>query len=197
MASRWLKLMILVVLAPNVVGAQPVTDEQTICFFFDEEATIRSFYGSGVVVGYIVVNPLWIDGQRVEVLQRWTCTFSWHAAPDVVDNCDVWPLPGLPGEIDVTSGSADIDVECHIPLPAGGPTVVAMVGFHLTAPEPVAIFIFPWQFWADGVGPDSFEMLTYGPDGPMDTTFYVANINGLAPVAVAASTWEQIKLMYR
>lgn len=197
MAGRLSVLVFLIALIPNLVGAQAVTDNQTICFFFDEEATIRSHFGSGVIVGYIVVNPLWIDGHRAEALQRWTCLFIWQAEPGVVDNCDVWPLPGFPVEIDVTGGWAEIDVEGYIPLAASGPTVVATVGFHLTAPEPVAIFIEPYEFWADGSGPAPFEYLTSGPDGPMDMTTYVANINAPAPVAEEKCTWGQIKLMYR
>lgn len=197
MAVRITIFMLLVALTPNMAVAQPVTDDQTICFFFDEEATIRSYYGSGVFVGYIVVNPLWIEGQRAEALRRWTCVFSWEAEAGVIGNCDVWPLQGHPLEFDVTGGSVEVDVECFFPLAADGHTVIAMVGFHLTVPEPVSLFLEPGQFWADGSGPVPFAYLTSGPDGPMDITTHVANINGPAPVAVEKGTWGRIKLMYR
>ena len=79
---QWSWLIVALCLDGVSANAQPVTDEQTICFFFDEAATIRSHYGTGVIVGYIVVNPLWVGGQWAEHLQRWTSTFYWEAEAD-------------------------------------------------------------------------------------------------------------------
>ncbi len=197
MFIRLLMSIILIALAASAVVAQPVSDAQTICFFFDEEATIRSYYGTGVIVGYLVTNSLWVGGQWAEHLQRWTSTFYWSASPDVVGNCNVWPTNGFPSDYHAISGSVDIDVTCDIPLTVNGPTVVAMVGFFVTMEGRVSIFISPGEFWANGGQNAPFDYLLSGPDGPMDITEYVANINGPAPVANEQSTWGGVKLLYR
>lgn len=196
MIIRLLVSLFFIVLIPSAAIAQPVTDAQTICFFFDEAATIRSHYGTGVIVGYIVVNPLWVGGQWAEDLNRWTCTFYWQAEAGVVGNCNIWPSQGWPVDIPAVSGSADVDVNCDLPLNPEGPTVVSMVGFHVALAEHVSIFIAPGEFWADGGQNGLFLHLTSGPS-PMDITEHVANINAPAPTADEQRTWGGIKLLYR
>lgn len=196
MTTRFVILGALITLAAGGVQAQPVDVEQTICFFFDEDATLRSYDGSGVIVGYIVANPLWVDGHRAEVLQQWSCTFYWQTAAGVVGNCDVWPRFGMPVEFDATTGLADVNATCVVPLAPSGPTIVAQVGFFLTASEPVSIFIAPGGFQADG-GYGEFIHLLSGGGGPMDITEHVANINAPAPIANELRSWGGMKLLYR
>jgi len=196
MRTRFTFWLLLIVLAASNGVAQPVTEDGTICFFFDEEATIRSYYGTGVIAGYIVVNPLWV-GHQAELLQRWTCTFFWEADPGVVGNCHVWPRNGTPVEYDANSGSVDIDVTCYLPLLPLGPVVVATVGFHVTAAEPVAINIVPGEFQADGSDPMPFGLLTACYWVIMCLTTHVANINADAPIPNESSTWGELKLLYR
>jgi len=196
MGIRFTFWLLLIVLAASNAVAQSVTEDGAICFFFDEEATIRSHYGTGVIVGYLVVNPLWV-GHQAEWLQRWTCTFFWEADAGVVGNCDVWPQQGLPAQFNVAGGSVDVDVQCHLPLAPVGPTVVATVGFHVTAAEPVAIHVVPGEFQADGSDPVPFTWLTHCSWAIMCFTTHMANINAGAPIPNESNSWGALKLMYR
>lgn len=185
---------------PDAAAAQTVAVPNALIVYFDEGATIRSWYGTGPVTAYIVVGPLsaW-DGQAdVPSLQleRWSGRISLEPLAGNA-TATVMPRGGVvPAVVDLANGWADLEVTLPTPLPLQGRTVVADLALMVTSALPTVICLEGWQFQADG-RTGSFTMLTDGPDGQMDMTCRVAGINTAAPVAATATCWSAVKAMFR
>jgi len=178
--------------------AQTVDEANALVFYFDEEATQRSWYGTGEVTVYLMAGPLFFEGQPCQVLNSWDC---WSMA--------IYPLENVSGAVLTMRGNAEPAVmdlgalgflDCQVqllePLPLAERTVLAELVVNVVSTEPTALEAWGGNFTADG-NPNWFEQLTSGPDGPMDMTGHTATINGDAPVSTESLSLDQLKALYR
>ncbi len=199
---RWL-IVASVMLASAGAMAQIVDQDNSLVVYFDEAATQRSWYGTGPVTAYIVAGPMtYWDGDAMVPYVG----LDWW-----LSNLYFVPLEGhLSGVMVRSRGSAtpaeiawnpvmyEISFGFDSPLPLSGRTVIADIEMIVVSDQPTEIHIEPGLFKADGMlEPLSFEWLTRGPDGPMDTTDHVANINAAAPIATETRSWSSVKSLFR
>lgn len=205
MSRSWLTLLLALALAgsaacPQVAHSQTVVVPGALVVYFDEAATIRSWYGTGPVTAYIIAGPLnrWTGTAYVpyQQLEAWSGNISLDP---LVGRATATVVPrggAAPAAIDVTGGSVFLDITLPVPLPLQGRTVVADLQLVVTSSLPTIVCLEAWRYRADGAT-DWFAMLTRGPDGPMDMTCEVAGINAAAPVPVVQDSWGEVKAMFR
>jgi hypothetical protein len=208
MSKMWLKSLLAPVVffaavaagCPQPAHSQPVDVTEALVVYFDEAATVRSWYGTGPVTAYIIAGPLysWTGTAFVpyQQLEAWSGEIS--LVPQVGRaTATVVPRGGAaPAVINLTEGHAFLDVTLPTPLPLHERTVVADLQLVVTSNLPTIICLEGWQYRADGAT-GWFAMLTNGSDGPMSRTCFLAGINTAAPVPVAQDSWGAIKAMFR
>lgn len=204
MSKTWLKsLLALAAVAaagPQPAHSQTVAVSEALVVYFDEAATVRSWYGTGPVTAYIIAGPLlWSTGTGVapyQQLEAWSGMLSLEPQLGRA-TATVVPRGGAtPAVIDMPYGWAFLDIALPVPLPLQERTVVADLQLVVTSNLPTMVCLEGFRYRADGAT-GSFAMLTDGPDGPMNRTCLVAGINTAAPVPVAQDSWGAVKAMFR
>lgn len=205
MSGSWLKSLFALALAiagvcPQLAHSQTVDVPEALVVYFDEAATVRSWYGTGPVTAYIIAGPLnrWTGTAYVpyQQLEAWSGNISLEP---LVGRATATVVPrggATPAVIDLADGTAFLDVALPVPLPLQQRTVVADLQLVVTSSLPTIVCLEGWQYRADGAT-GWFAMLTRGPDGPMDMTCLVAAINAAAPVPVVQDRWGEVKAMFR
>lgn len=196
---RWWLLVGVMAVAAGAV-AQVVDEENALVVYFDEGATQRSWYGTGQVTAYVVAGPMvWWDGYQVlphTGLESWSGVLyfvPWDHVADVVLRSRG---DALPAQVSLDGTWWEFAFALQTPLPLAGRTVIAELDLNVLSDLATEVHLGGYGFVADGQS-GQFAMLTSGPDGPMDMTDHVANINAVAPVAAEATTWSHVKGLYR
>ncbi len=199
MPSRILTLIaLLFIVTTGAPVAQTIDDNNVLAFYFDEGATQRSWYGVGEVTAYLIAGPMvWGGGQPAAFLNSWAC---WELSVTPVENYTDARLTmrgtATPAVVELTNGWTELSVLMNEPLPLDGHTVVAELTLTVVSETPTALVVWGGQYEADNIE-SVFEMLTTGPDGPMDMTGHTANVNADAPVPTDHQSWDQLKSLYR
>ncbi len=185
---------------PVIARSQTVDTPCALVVYFDEGATVRSWYGTGPVAAYVVAGPMvyWDGTHEVpyQALERWSGQISLAPMSNLA-SAVVTPRGGVaPVVIDPVLGVASLDVTLAPALPLDGRTVVADLALDVLSQAPTQIRLWGMSYRADGQE-SWFSMLTSGPDGPMDLTDWVANINAPAPIAVTPQSWGAVKQLFR
>jgi len=195
-----LLLVCLVLLAAQSPRAQTVEQLNALVFYFDENATERSWYGTGEVTAYLIAGPLVYSDNGLhyhEFLNSWSC---WGLDARPFENLSLATLTmrgeAIPASVELGPQPIDLDVILVEPLPLTGRTVVAELALNVVATERTELWAWGDAFTADGMA-NGFVQLTSGPDGPMDMTGHTANINADAPVGTEHLSWSQVKALYR
>ena len=185
---------------PRPAAAQTVDVPNALVVYFDEAATVRSWYGTGAVTAYAVAGPLsrWDGASYVPFaqLESWGATSSLTPGTGRATGTWVPRGGGLPAAVAFAGGYADLFITLPTPLPLQGRTVVAELRLDVTSNLPTLICLNGQHFRADGQT-GYFALLTHGPDGPMDMTCLTAAINAAAPVPAERGTWGGVKAMFR
>lgn len=199
MPSRILTIIaFLLIISTGAALAQTIEDNNVLAFYFDEGATMRSWYGEGEVTAYLIAGPMvWGGGQPAALLNYWSC---WELIVMPVENYTDARLTmrgmATPAVVELNNGWTDLSVIMNEPLPLDGHTVVAELTLNVVSTTPTALHVWGGQYEADSIE-SMFEILTAGPDGPMDMTGHTANINADAPVPTDHQSWDQLKSLYR
>ncbi len=185
---------------PRPATAQSIDITNALVVYFDEAATVRSWYGTGAVTAYAVAGPLkrW-DGTSLvpcTQLESWWATSSLDPLTGRATGTWIPRGGGLPAAVAFAGGYADLFINLPTPLPLDGRTVVAELRLDVTSNLPTLICLDGWIYRADGAT-GNFATLTHGPDGPMDMTCLTAAINAAAPVPAERGTWGGVKAMFR
>ena len=196
MKATLILLMACLLLAVPLL-AQTVEVSNALVFYFDEEATIRSWYGTGEVTVYLVAGPMENNGQAFQLLNSWS---FWEMLVMPFENVSSATLTmrgnANPAMVPVETFIDYLAVELLEPLPLDGRTVVAELALNVVSDEPTQLWVWGAECMVDGT-PWGFTTLTSGPDGPMDMTGHTANINDVAPVGTQNVSWGQVKALYR
>ncbi len=190
-------LLFLILFLVGSASAQTISDANVLAFYFDEDATERSWYGTGEVAVYLVAGPIEMGGQPCQGLNHWSANEIWIGPFENVSSAH-WIMRGAayPAELEMTQAWAILDVGLADPLPLNGRTVVAELRLNVLSEELIQLHCWGGPFIADGVE-SHFEILTYGSDGPMDMTGHTANINGSSPVPSSQASWGEVKSLFR
>lgn len=179
------------------VVAQTVDVSNALVFYFDEEATLRSWYGTGEVTVYLVAGPMESGDQVFQFLNSWS---FWEMVVLPFENVSYATLTmrgnASPAVVPVDPWIPDLEVEMLEPLPLDGRTVVAELTLNVVSNDPTQLWVWGASCVVDDT-PWGFTTLTSGPDGPMDMTGHTANINDAAPVGTRNVSWGQVKALYR
>jgi hypothetical protein len=199
---RWL-IVAGVMLASVGAMAQIVDQDNALVVYFDEEATQRSWYGTGPVTAYIVAGPMvyWNGNDLVPYngLDMWLTNLYFVPLEGHVTGVVIRGRGNAtPAEIVWNPVNYEISFSFYPPLPLSGRTVIADLEMMVVSDQPTEIHIEPGIFMADGMmEPLQFAALTSGPDGPMDYTDHVANINAASPIAAEMRSWSAVKSLFR
>lgn len=193
-------LLAIAALCPQPAHSQTVDVPGALVVYFDEAATVRSWYGTGPVTAYIIAGPLnhWTGSATVpcQQLEAWRASIALDPVVGRATAVVATRGGAVPAFVELSEATGFLDVSLPTPLPLQGRTVVAELRLVVTSNLPTIICLNGWDYQADGVR-DLFEMLTHGPDGPMDRTCLVAAINAAAPVPVEQGSWGGLKAMFR
>ena len=186
----------------GVAPAQTIREPNALVVYFDEAATQRSWYGTGPVTAYIVAGPLeyWDGAHNIPYhdLYAWAANLllfpNEHVSNIVVrPRGSAWPESiSIPGPL----WWVEMEVQLDPSLPLSGLTVIADIDILVLSDQSTEIHVQGTRFVADDGQTRFFAELTNGPDGPMDFTDHVANINAEAPVLVDATTWGGLKALF-
>lgn len=189
----------LILLTAQIAPAQTINESNVLAFYFDEEATERSWYGTGDVTAYLIAGPMIQPGlgnQPYEYLQAWSCDIDVSPVENYSGALLTMRGLAIPATIELTGSWAMVDVLLPEPLALSGRTVVAELTLNVSSTERTELRVWGINFTADDVE-DQFEILTSGSDGPMDMTNHTANINDDAPVSDRETSWSNVKALYR
>jgi hypothetical protein len=199
-SHRILALAALLICLSVAAQAQTVEVDNALVFYFDEEATQRSVYGTGQITAYLIAGPmLHFDGTPCQVMN------SWGFA-----GMGVWPFANVasarlvprgvaaPAFVDFTGDFLGTGFMMAEPLPLDGRTVIAELVLDVISDEPTELVpCDPGSASGDFDGVAHwFNILTSGPHGPMDMVWATATINGPAPVSNTDATMGGVKALY-
>lgn len=189
--------IIFLVISIQAPLAQTVDENNSLVFYFDEDATQRSWYGTGEVTVYLTAGPMVHQGEPCSFLNSWQCDdLIIDPIANVTDARITMRGVASPAVVDLPDGWTNLNVTLLEPLPLNGRTVVAELTLNVISPDPTALIAWGSYFVADDVQ-GLFELLTMGPHGPMDMTGHSASINDLSPVSTENLNWNLIKSLYR
>jgi hypothetical protein len=198
MYSRFYLLVIcLLAIVVPVAQAQTVEEDNVLVFYFDEDATTRSWWGTGEVTAYLIAGPLVdFNGAPYATLSSWGCNELGVVPFENVDSA-ILTIRGTstPSVFELTSDISGVYGLFLEPMPLNGRTVLAELTLNVISNDRTDLVAFDASYEAEDQH-RWFEIMT-GHDGPMDIVWETASINANAPVSTNTASWGSVKATFR